>query len=106
MALWAQRYERERSGAKKFSVSEGRKDDLHREIMNGFGTLSATAQDFDYKSNQRPWKARKRKRFEESRDMIQRDVAGSVTSMAIAVCTRKEPGANIWTFGRVTPGQR
>jgi serine protein kinase len=54
----------------KIDISESRKDDFRREIMNYIGALALEGKPFDYKSNERLYKALEAKLFEDSRDTI------------------------------------
>ena len=54
----------------KIDVSESRKDDFRQEIMNYIGSLALEGKKFDYKSNDRLYKALELKLFEDQRDTI------------------------------------
>ena len=59
-----------RSIEEKIDIPESRKDDFRREIMNYIGALALEGKPFDYKSNERLYKALEAKLFEDSRDTI------------------------------------
>lgn len=54
----------------KIEIPESRKDDFRREIMNYIGALALEGKKFDYKTNDRLYKALERKLFEDQRDTI------------------------------------
>ncbi|MCB0348333.1 MAG: serine protein kinase, partial [Bdellovibrionales bacterium] len=56
------------------------KDDFRREIMNYIGALSIEGKRFDYKSNERLYKALELKLFEDQKDTIK--LSTLVTSVA------------------------
>jgi len=49
---------------------EERKDDFRREVMNYIGALSLEGKKFDYKTNERLYKALELKLFEDQKDSI------------------------------------
>jgi serine protein kinase len=59
-----------RSIEEKIEIPESRKDDFRREIMNYIGALSIEGKRFDYKSNERLYKALELKLFEDQKDTI------------------------------------
>src|ERR1700719_1464519 len=59
-----------RSIEEKIDVSESRKDDFRREIMNYIGALAIEGRTFDYKTNERLHKALELKLFEDQKDTI------------------------------------
>ena len=59
-----------RSIETKIDVAESRKDDFRREIMNYIGALSIDGRSFDYKTNERLYKALELKLFEDQKDTI------------------------------------
>lgn len=59
-----------RSIEEKIDIPESRKDDFRREIMNYIGALSIDGKIFDYKSNERLYKALQLKLFEDQKDTI------------------------------------
>jgi serine protein kinase len=54
----------------KIDIPEGRKDDFRREIMNYIGALALDGKKFDYKINERLYKALELKLFEDQKDTI------------------------------------
>ncbi|MEX0794082.1 MAG: serine protein kinase, partial [Pirellulaceae bacterium] len=54
----------------KIDIPESRKDDFRREIMNYIGALSIDGKKFDYKTNERLFKALQLKLFEDQKDSI------------------------------------
>jgi serine protein kinase len=54
----------------KIDISESRKDDFRREIMNYIGALAIEGKTFDYKTNERLHKALELKLFEDQKDTI------------------------------------
>jgi serine protein kinase len=54
----------------KIDIPESRKDDFRREIMNYIGALSIDGRVFDYKTNERLYKALELKLFEDQKDTI------------------------------------
>ncbi|HEX4131197.1 MAG TPA: serine protein kinase [Pirellulales bacterium] len=54
----------------KIDIPESRKDDFRREIMNYIGALSIDGRSFDYKTNERLYKALELKLFEDQKDTI------------------------------------
>jgi serine protein kinase len=54
----------------KIDIPESRKDDFRREIMNYIGALSIDGKTFDYKTNERLYKALELKLFEDQKDTI------------------------------------
>ncbi len=59
-----------RSIEEKIGISENRKDDFRREIMNYIGALAVDQKKFDYRSNERLHKALELKLFEDQKDTI------------------------------------
>ncbi len=59
-----------RSIEQKIDIPESRKDDFRREIMNYIGALSIDGRSFDYKTNERLYKALELKLFEDQKDSI------------------------------------
>ena len=59
-----------RSIEQKIDIPESRKDDFRREIMNYIGALSIDGRTFDYKTNERLYKALELKLFEDQKDSI------------------------------------
>jgi serine protein kinase len=59
-----------RSIEDKIDIPESRKDDFRREIMNYIGALSIDGKTFDYKTNERLYKALELKLFEDQKDSI------------------------------------
>jgi serine protein kinase len=59
-----------RSIEEKAGVSESRKDDFRKEIMNYIGALAIEGKVFDYKTNDRLRKALEAKLFEDQKDSI------------------------------------
>ncbi|MCZ7605116.1 MAG: serine protein kinase [Planctomycetota bacterium] len=59
-----------RSIEEKIDVSESRKDDFRREIMNYIGALALEGKTFDYKTNERLHRALELKLFEDQKDSI------------------------------------
>jgi serine protein kinase len=59
-----------RSIEEKIDIPESRKDDFRREIMNYIGALSIDGKTFDYKTNDRLYKALQLKLFEDQKDSI------------------------------------
>ncbi len=59
-----------RSIEKKIDIPESRKDDFRREIMNYIGALAIEGKTFDYKTNERLYKALELKLFEDQKDSI------------------------------------
>jgi len=59
-----------RSVEDKIDIPESRKDDFRREIMNYIGALSIDGKKFDYKTNERLYKALELKLFEDQKDSI------------------------------------
>jgi serine protein kinase len=59
-----------RSIEEKIDIPDSRKDDFRREIMNYIGALSIDGKTFDYKSNERLYKALELKLFEDQKDTI------------------------------------
>ena len=54
----------------KIDISESRKDDFRREIMNYIGALAIEGKQFDYKTNERLHKALEAKLFDDQKDSI------------------------------------
>jgi len=59
-----------RSIEQKIDIPDSRKDDFRREIMNYIGALSIDGKTFDYKTNERLYKALELKLFEDQKDSI------------------------------------
>jgi serine protein kinase len=59
-----------RSIEEKIDIPESRKDDFRREIMNYIGALSIDGKTFNYKTNERLYKALELKLFEDQKDTI------------------------------------
>lgn len=59
-----------RSIESKIDVPESRKDDFRREIMNYIGALMIDGKSFDYKTNERLYRALELKLFEDQKDTI------------------------------------
>ncbi|MBM3999834.1 MAG: serine protein kinase [Planctomycetes bacterium] len=59
-----------RSIEEKIDIPESRKDDFRREMMNYIGALSIDGKIFDYRSNERLYKALQLKLFEDQKDSI------------------------------------
>jgi len=59
-----------RSIEEKIDIPESRKDDFRREIMNYIGALSIDGKTFDYRTNERLYKALELKLFEDQKDSI------------------------------------
>ena len=59
-----------RSIEEKIDVAESRKDDFRREIMNYIGALAIEGKQFDYRTNERLYKALELKLFEDQKDTI------------------------------------
>ncbi|HEY4521586.1 MAG TPA: serine protein kinase [Candidatus Paceibacterota bacterium] len=59
-----------RSVEEKIEIPESRKDDFRREIMNYIGALAIDGKRFDYKTNERLYKALELKLFEDRKDSI------------------------------------
>jgi len=59
-----------RSIEEKIDIPESRKDDFRREIMNYIGALAIEGKKFDYKTNERLYKALELKLFEDQKDTI------------------------------------
>jgi len=60
-----------RSIEEKIDISESRKDDFRREIMNYIGALALDGKSFDFKTNERLHKALELKLFEDQKSTIQ-----------------------------------
>jgi serine protein kinase len=59
-----------RSIEEKIDIPDSRKDDFRREIMNYIGALMIDGKTFDYKSNERLYRALQLKLFEDQKDTI------------------------------------
>ena len=59
-----------RSIEEKIDIPDSRKDDFRREMMNYIGALSIDGKMFDYKANERLFKALQLKLFEDQKDTI------------------------------------
>ena len=65
-----------RSIEEKIDISESRKDDFRREIMNYIAALALEGKQFDYRTNERLQKALELKLFEDQKDSIKLTSAG------------------------------
>ncbi len=59
-----------RSIEEKIDITEGRKDDFRREIMNYIGALALDNKSFDFRANERLHRALELKLFEDQKDTI------------------------------------
>jgi serine protein kinase len=59
-----------RSIEEKIDIPDSRKDDFRREIMNYIGALALEGKTFDYKTNERLYRALELKLFEDQKDSI------------------------------------
>ncbi|MEX2188096.1 MAG: serine protein kinase [Pirellulales bacterium] len=59
-----------RSIEEKIEIPDSRKDDFRREVMNYIAALSLDGKSFDYKSNERLYRALELKLFEDQKDTI------------------------------------
>ncbi|MFT4514866.1 MAG: serine protein kinase [Planctomycetota bacterium] len=59
-----------RSIEEKIEIPDSRKDDFRREIMNYIGALAIEGKSFDYKTNERLFRALELKLFEDQKDSI------------------------------------
>ena len=59
-----------RSIETKIDIPESRKDDFRREIMNYIGALAIEGKQFDFRTNERLYKALELKLFEDQKDSI------------------------------------
>ncbi len=59
-----------RSIEEKIEIPDSRKDDFRREIMNYIGALAVDGKSFDYRTNERLYKALELKLFEDQKDTI------------------------------------
>jgi serine protein kinase len=59
-----------RSIEEKIEIPESRKDDFRREVMNYIAALSLDGKSFDYRSNERLYRALELKLFEDQKDTI------------------------------------
>jgi serine protein kinase len=59
-----------RSIETKIDISESRKDDFRREIMHYIGALAVEGKHFDFRTNERLYKALELKLFEDQKDSI------------------------------------
>jgi serine protein kinase len=59
-----------RSIETKIDISESRKDDFRREIMHYIGALAVEGKQFDFRTNERLYKALELKLFEDQKDSI------------------------------------
>jgi len=71
-----------RSIEEKIDISESRKDDFRREVMNYIAALALEGKQFDYKTNERLQKALELKLFEDQKDSIK------LTSLVSSVVDR------------------
>ena len=65
-----------RSIEEKIDIPDSRKDDFRREIMNYIGALVIDGKTFDYKTNERLYKALELKLFEDQKGLDQADQPG------------------------------
>ena len=75
-----------RSIEEKIDISESRKDDFRREIMNYIGALALEGKSFDFRTNERLHKALELKLFEDQKDTIK------LTSLVSSVVDRETQG--------------
>ncbi len=68
-----------RSIEEKIDIPENRKDDFRRELMNYIGALAVSGKGFDYRSNERLYRALQLKLFEDQKDAIK--LSSLVTSV-------------------------
>ena len=68
-----------RSIEEKIDIPENRKDDFRRELMNYIGAMAVSGKGFDYKSNDRLYRALQLKLFEDQKDAIK--LSSLVTSV-------------------------
>ena len=59
-----------RSIEEKIDISESRKDDFRREIMNYIGALAIEGKNFDFRTNERLHRALEAKLFDDQKDTI------------------------------------
>ncbi|MBI5510630.1 MAG: serine protein kinase [Deltaproteobacteria bacterium] len=59
-----------RSIEEKIDIAESRKDDFRREVMNYIGALAVEGKKFDFRTNERLYKALELKLFEDQKDSI------------------------------------
>ena len=59
-----------RSIEEKIDISESRKEDFRREIMNYIGALALDNKQFNFRTNERLYKALELKTFEDQKDTI------------------------------------
>jgi serine protein kinase len=71
-----------RSIEEKIDISESRKDDFRREVMNYIAALALEGKQFDYRTNERLQKALELKLFEDQKDSIK------LTSLVSSVVDR------------------
>jgi serine protein kinase len=76
-----------RSIEDKIDISESRKDDFRREIMNYIGALAIDGKHFDYRTNERLHKALEAKLFDDQKDTIK---LSSLVSNVVDRETQKE----------------
>jgi serine protein kinase len=76
-----------RSIEEKIDIPDSRKDDFRREVMNYIGALSLEGKRFDYKTNERLYKALELKLFEDQKDSIK--LSSLVTSTVDAATQEK-----------------
>ncbi len=76
-----------RSIEEKIDISDARKDDFRREIMNFIGALSLDGKSFDYKANERLRQALELKLFEDQKDSIK---LSSLVSNAVDEATQQK----------------
>lgn len=68
-----------RSIEEKIEIPENRKDDFRRELMNYIGALAVSGKGFDFRSNERLYRALQLKLFEDQKDAIK--LSSLVTSV-------------------------
>jgi serine protein kinase len=76
-----------RSVEEKIGISESRKDDFRRELMNYIGAMAVEGKKFSYKDNERLQKALELKLFEDQKDTIR--LASLVTGVVDAETQEK-----------------
>ena len=76
-----------RSIEQKIDISDSRKDDFRREIMNYIGALALEGKSFDFKTNERLHKALELKLFEDQKDTIK--LTTIVSSVVDKKCKKK-----------------
>src|SRR5213594_1726109 len=76
-----------RSIEQKIDIPESRKDDFRREIMNYIGALAIEGRQFNYRTNERLYKALELKLFEDQKDTIK---LTSLVSSAVDQATQEK----------------